>query len=91
MMVNGQAPPRRSGDDSALRFRRPWEKDFSKESNERTEARTLYRFQGEFARRYGPRKRGRTWEFDRNDEEYSEGLHEYFLSLDRGMKRRAEP
>jgi len=62
--------------------RRPWQKDYGKETA--AERRNLYRFQGEFARRYGPKRRGLTWEeTDRGLVEDSDSLHNYFLSLDK--------
>jgi hypothetical protein len=69
--------------------RRPWQKDYGKESKERTEGRTLYRFKGEFARRYGPYRRGRTWEHGgHGDGRDSDDFHEYHLSLDKGKKHK---
>jgi hypothetical protein len=65
--------------------RRPWQKDYGKESQEKTEFRTLYRFKGEFARRFGPYRRGRTWED--HEERDTDEMHEYFLSLDPKGKR----
>jgi hypothetical protein len=60
--------------------RRPWQKDYGKESQERREFRTLYRFKGEFARRFGPYRRGVTW--DDHEPRDSDDMHEYHLSLD---------
>ena len=64
--------------------RRPWEKDYRKESKSLEEGGTLQRFQGEFARRYGPYRRGRTFEVGRLEEERdSDAYHQYHLDLDR--------
>lgn len=64
--------------------RRPWEKDYNKESDSQEEADTLYRFKGEFARRYGPYRRGRTFQTLRlEDEQDGDSLHQYHLSLNK--------
>ncbi len=69
--------------------RRPWQKDYDKEGRVNTEFRTLHRFKGECARRYGPYRRGRRWE-DREDRD-SDEMHQYYLSLDpRGKKQRRQ-
>lgn len=64
--------------------RRPWQKDYSKETKEHTEFNTLYRFKGEFARLYGPYRRGRSFqgmslEEEKDDEKY----HNYHLGLEK--------
>jgi len=47
----------------------------------REEARTLYRFQGEFARLFGPYRRGRSFDFgDREIDKDYDDLHPYHLS-----------
>ena len=60
--------------------RRPWEKGFEKESKSLDEGKTLYRFKGEFARLFGPKRRGRTFQGMRLDNEQdSEEFHQYHL------------
>jgi hypothetical protein len=62
--------------------RRPWQAGFGKEK-ERSEFKTLQRFQGEFARLFGPNRRGRAFEMDRLDPERDDdAFHEYHLSLE---------
>ncbi|MEK7589223.1 MAG: DUF4238 domain-containing protein [Patescibacteria group bacterium] len=68
--------------------RRPWEKDFEKENKNSLETTTLYQFKGEFARLFGPRRRGRTFEVMRLDPEVdSDDFHQYHLSLQRKSYR----
>lgn len=74
-------------DGSTTRFdeygRRPWEEDYGKGSNSSNEAISLERFKGEFARLYGPYRRGRALTTSRlDDERDSEELHRYYLSLE---------
>jgi hypothetical protein len=64
--------------------RRPWERDFGKEGRERSEFGTLYRFKGEFARLFGPVRRGRSYEFgDLSKERDDDWFHQYHLSLEK--------
>ncbi|HTD68388.1 MAG TPA: DUF4238 domain-containing protein [Candidatus Limnocylindria bacterium] len=68
--------------------RRPGQPDFGKESRENSEFDTLQRFQGEFARLFGPYRRGRSREIaelspERDDEWY----HQYHLSLEKKKRR----
>lgn len=62
--------------------RHPWDKDY--DSGDTDESRgALYRFQGEFARRYGPRRRGRVWDVGRIEPEIdNDDFHEYHLRLE---------
>jgi len=74
-------------DGSTTRFdeygRRPWEEEYGKEGNGFDEALSLARFKGEFARLYGPYRRGRTLTTSRlDDERDSEELHRHYLSLE---------
>ncbi len=62
--------------------RRPWQAGFGKDSA--SDGKTLFRFQGEFARLFGPFRRGRSNNFghldkDRDDDEF----HKYHLSLEK--------
>lgn len=63
--------------------RRPWQSDYDKESkNGNKEFETLYRFKGEFARLFGPHRRGRSFEVGQLDKERdSDDFHKYHLSL----------
>jgi hypothetical protein len=66
--------------------RRRWDRDFGKESSRQTEAKTLFKFQGEFARLYGPNRRGRSFHGTALDPERDDDkFHEYHLNLDRKM------
>ena len=68
--------------------RKPWEKDYDKEGKSLQEANTLPKFQGEFARLFGPYRRGRAYQGmgldnERDDEKY----HKYHLSLERKNRK----
>ncbi len=67
--------------------RHPWEEDYRKEDNSREEAESFYRFKGEFARLFGPYRRGRAFEVmqidnERDDDDY----HKYHLGLEKKKK-----
>jgi hypothetical protein len=65
----------------------PWQKDYGKESKSAEETTTLYRFKGEFARRYGPYRRGRSLEAMRLDNERDDDeFHRYHLNLEKGKR-----
>lgn len=75
-------------DGSATSFdaygRRPWQLDYDKESKGSKEGRSLYRFKGEFARLFGPCRRGRSYNLGSlDDERDSDDFHEYHLKLER--------
>jgi hypothetical protein len=62
--------------------RRPGQPGFGKDSA--SDGKTLYRFQGEFARLFGPFRRGRSFSIDRlDDERDDESFHQYHLSLEK--------
>jgi hypothetical protein len=61
--------------------RPPWDKEFEKETKRFTEWRSLERFQGHFARKFGPQRRGVCTEMGHLVERDSDGMHEYYLSL----------
>lgn len=64
--------------------RRPGERDFGKEGREMRDFQTLYRFKGEFARLFGPIRRGRSYEFgDLSKERDDDSMHQYHLSLEK--------
>jgi hypothetical protein len=68
---------------------RPWQPGFGQESSREKESGSLFRFQGEFARLYGPCRRGRSFAFDRLDNERDDDdFHQYHLRLDKQGKRR---
>jgi hypothetical protein len=70
--------------------RRPWEKDYNKEGRTLEEGPTLYRFQGEFARIFGPYRRGRCYDIGHFDQARdSDSMNEYFLSLEGTHSRRS--
>jgi hypothetical protein len=73
-------------DGSAAAFdeygRRPWQKDYKREIDQ-TESRTLYAFQGEYARLFGPKRRGVTEEFaGRMKDVDSPAFHKCHLELE---------
>ncbi|MCK9360670.1 DUF4238 domain-containing protein [Patescibacteria group bacterium] len=68
--------------------RRPWQSDYGKEGKGLGEAGTLNRFQGEFARMFGPSRRGRAFQFMSLDNERdSDEFHQYHLGLERRKPR----
>jgi hypothetical protein len=69
--------------------RRPWEPDFGADGIQRGGRDPLLRFQGEFARLFGPARRGRSFQAGRlEDERDSEDFHQYHLDLERTRPRR---
>jgi hypothetical protein len=67
--------------------RRPWELDYGKEGKTFEEASSLYRFQGEFARLFGPYRRGRTFDaMHLDDERDDDEFHQYHLDLETKYK-----
>jgi hypothetical protein len=69
--------------------RRPWEAGYRQPSKESPdEWDTFSRFQGEFARLFGPYRRGRTFQFGRLDAERdSTEFHNYHLSLEKRRRK----
>jgi hypothetical protein len=62
--------------------RLPGDPEFGKESEEKKEFNTLYKFKGEFAHLYGPRRRGRSFQMGQLDpEKDSIEYHNYHLGL----------
>lgn len=69
--------------------RRPWQDDYNKETKTMSEFDSLQRFKGEFARLFGPYRRGRTFSALKVDpEQDSDEFHQYHLSLESLKKRR---
>lgn len=69
----------------------PGQQDYGKESESGSEGATLHRFQGEFARLFGPFRRGRTFFGASLDKEIDDGeFHQYHLNLEQryASKRR---
>lgn len=67
--------------------RKPWDPEFQSGTGV-DEAASLYRFKGEFARLYGPCRRGRTFmgtELERECD--SDDFHQYHLSLEEDSKK----
>lgn len=71
--------------------RRPWQPGFGQESKSMVEFDTLYRFKGEFARLYGPYRRGRSFNpGDLDKERDDDDFHQYHLSLEKKHARRSK-
>ena len=67
--------------------RPPWHSEFNKESNSNEERDTFYHFQGEFARLFGPYRRGRACNVMKLDNEKdSDDFHQYHISLENSHK-----
>jgi len=69
--------------------RRPWPRGYGREFKSMDEWNTLHCFKGEFARLYGPYRRGRSFshahfEPERDDDEF----HRYHLSLEEKHRRK---
>ncbi len=63
--------------------RRPWHADYKKNDPSGEEC-TLYRFKGEFARLFGPKRRGQSEHLGgRQREVDSEDFHQYHLDLEK--------
>lgn len=63
--------------------RRPWQSGYRSKAVSEREWRTFAAFQGEFARLFGPRRRGRTLQFNRLDEEQDAAdFHAYHLECE---------
>jgi len=71
--------------------RKPWQPDYNNKTERDKEWETFHRFQGEFARVFGPKRRGRAYEMGRLDSEKdSPDYHAYHLSLENKFKSKAE-
>lgn len=63
--------------------RRPWQAGYKKTDQGNDKERTLYGFQGEFARLFGPKRRGRSESFGGRIKEIdSDDFHPYHLGLE---------
>lgn len=68
--------------------RKPWDPSYLDETRKAKEWETFLAFQGEFARLFGPRRRGRAYDYGREqNEEDSEDFHRYHLSLEQRHKK----
>lgn len=71
--------------------RKPWQTDYKEKDQQEKEWQTLHAFQGEFARIFGPRRRGRSFNYMRlDDEEDSPDYHAYHLAQE-GKHRKFRP
>lgn len=67
--------------------RRPWQSGYDDKQRSEREWDTFHRFQGEYAAKFGPKRRGRSFEFGRLDnEEDDPDYHEYHLKFARNAK-----
>lgn len=68
--------------------RKPWHRDYDDKAQHDREWETFHAFQGEFARLFGPRRRGLSFDFGRIDRtDDSEDFHKYHLSLEQKHKK----
>lgn len=68
--------------------RKPWQPSYNDKSQRDKEWETFHAFQGEFARVFGPKRRGRSFEGMRLDnEEDSPDYHAYHLELERTNRK----
>ena len=69
--------------------RKPWQPDYNNKPERDKEWKTFHAFQGEFARVFGPKRRGRSFEIGRLDsEEDSPDYHAYHLELEKQYKQK---
>jgi Protein of unknown function (DUF4238) len=68
--------------------RKPWHGDYDDKAQHDREWETFHAFQGEYARLFGPKRRGRAFEFGRVDDgQDSDDFHKYHLDLERTHKK----
>lgn len=68
--------------------RKPWQPDYDDKSHQEREWETFHAFQGEFARRFGPQRRGVSFEFGSLPSEVdSDDHHKYHLDLEQKHKK----
>ncbi len=68
--------------------RKPWQPGYSKAGNTPNEFVTFHRFQGEFARLFGRKRRGRSFQFAHLDpEEDSDQAHQYHLQQEKRREK----
>jgi len=67
--------------------RKPWHRDYKEKERHDYEWNTFHAFQGEFARLFGPKRRGTAFEFLKNERiEDNPDFHKYHLSLEQRCK-----
>lgn len=70
--------------------RRPGQKGYSGDTSNREDWNSFLAFQGEYARRFGPKRRGRSFEHNRiSNEEDSADFHAYHLGLEKTYRKRS--
>jgi len=68
--------------------RKPWQSGYDDKKQHEEEWETFHAFQGEYARVFGPKRRGLSYEFGRLDnEEDSPDYHAYHLKLEHKYKK----
>lgn len=68
--------------------RKPWHQDYDDKAQHDREWETFHAFKGEFARLFGPRRRGVSYELGRAEHtEDSEDFHQYHLRLEQKYKK----
>lgn len=68
--------------------RRPWHSDYDDKAQHNREWETFHAFQGEFARLFGPKRRGQAFAFGKvDDEQDSDDYHKHHLSLEQKCKK----
>jgi hypothetical protein len=68
--------------------RKPWQADYDDKAQDKMEWETFHAFQGEFARLFGPKRRGISFEADRlNKVEDDPDYHAYHLKLEHTHKK----
>lgn len=68
--------------------RKPWQRGYNDKNQHDEEWETFHAFQGEYARIFGPKRRGLSHEFHRLDnEEDDPDYHKYHLSLEHKFKK----
>ena len=67
--------------------RKPWHDDYNDKERSEYEWETFHAFQGEYARLFGPKRRGVSFQFgDLDKSEDSDDYHKYHLSLEQRCK-----
>ena len=70
--------------------RRPWHQDYGDKSRHTLEWETFHAFQGEYARLFGPKRRGQSFNFSKLDKEADDpDYHKYHLGLEQKYKPRS--
>ena len=68
--------------------RKPWQTGYKDNTQHEKEWETSHAFQGEYARLFGPKRRGKCYEFGKlSNVEDSSSYHAYHLSLEQKNKK----